>query len=81
VSEQVTGGWGTPSWQGGEVGPGDVFTSDKSPTMARELLQAVAELGLDPIVVRTTTAGFIVPTEVWEHAEDTRTEHAGIGPL
>jgi hypothetical protein len=65
----MTGGWGTPTWQGGEVGLGEVFVSDKSQQMARDLLQAAADLGLDPgAEVRTVTKGFIVPEAVYEQA-------------
>ena len=74
----MTGGWGTPTWQGGDVLPGDVFCSDKSQEMARDLLDAAETLKLDPIVVRTTTAGFIVPQQVWDTAQDARRNREGM---
>lgn len=73
----MTGGWGTPSWQGGGIEPGEVFVSDKSQAMARDLLEACDALGLDRITVRTVTKGFIVPEAVWEHAQTARAEREG----
>lgn len=73
----MTGGWGTPTWQGGDVAPGEVFVSEKSPQMARELLDACKTLGLDPIEVRTVTNGFIVPETVWETAQSAVAEREG----
>lgn len=73
----MTGGWGTPSWQGGTVEPGDVFVSDKSQEMARDLLAAAEALGLEALVVRTTTSGFIVPQSVWDGAQSARADREG----
>lgn len=70
----MSGGWGTPIWQGGEVAPGETFVSDKSQQMARDLLAAADELGMDPITVRTTNAGFIVPEAVWDQAQVIRAD-------
>lgn len=68
----MTGGWGTPPHQGGEVLVGEVFVSEKTQDMARALLTACDDLGVDRIAVRTVTNGFIVPEEVWEKAESSR---------
>lgn len=73
----MSGGWGTPSWMGGDVAVGDVFVSDKTPEMARDLLAAADELGLDPVDVRAVTNGFIVPTEVYETAVERKAEREG----
>ena len=73
----MTGGWGTPSWQGGAVGLGDVFVSDKSPAMARALLAACDELEVDRIEVRTVTNGFIVPEAVWEATQTAIADREG----
>lgn len=35
--------------------------------MATKLLEAAAELGLSPLVVKTTSEGFRVPTEIHQH--------------
>jgi hypothetical protein len=35
--------------------------------MATKLLEAAAELGLSPLVVKTTSEGFRVPTEIHRH--------------
>lgn len=65
----MTGGWGTPSWQGGDVKVGEVFVSDKSQQMAQDLLAAAEELGYDPgAEVRAVNKGFIVPEAVYEKA-------------
>lgn len=68
----MAGGWGTPTWQGGEVLVGDVFVSEKTQDMARALLAACDDLGVDRIAVRTVTNGFIVPEAVWDHAQESR---------
>lgn len=68
------GGWGTPSWMGGEPSGGETFVSEtfvngKDRETARRLLAAAESLGLDSIVVRTARGGFIVPDEVWDAAQ------------
>lgn len=73
----MAGGWGTPTWAGGAVREGDVFVSEKSPQMARDLLAACTELGVDVIEVRTVTNGFIVPGPVWETARNAIAEREG----
>lgn len=73
----MTGGWGTPSWMGGEPGEGDVFVSEKTPEMARLLLQAADDLGEDRIAVRAVNQGFIVPDTVWEKARQIQAERDG----
>lgn len=73
----MSGGWGTPSWMGGEPDAGEVFVSDKSPAMARDLLAAAESLGLESLVVRTVTNGFIVPEAVWDAAREQRLDRAG----
>ena len=75
----MPGGWGTPSWMGGEPTPGEVFVSEKSPQMARDLLDAAAALGEEPLVVRTVTNGFIVPEAVWDAAREARLDRDGRG--
>lgn len=73
----MSGGWGTPSWMGGDVALGDVFVSDKTPAMARDLIAATRDLGLDVVEVRTVTNGFIVPQHVYDRAMETRAEAEG----
>ena len=70
----MTGGWGTPTWQGGDVDPGEVFVSDKSTEMARDLLEATEQLGLEPLEVRTVNSGFIVPEAVWDRVQINRAD-------
>lgn len=67
----MPGGWGTPSWMGGEPSPGETYVWGKTPETARALLAAAADLGLEPMVVRTVTGGFIVPDEVYDRVEQT----------
>lgn len=62
----MTGGWGTPSWMGGEPLPGETFVPDKSQETARALLAACDTLETNRQVVRTVTNGFIVPNEVYD---------------
>ena len=73
----MPGGWGTPSWQGGDVAPGETFVSEKTTQMARDLLDACDTLGLDRVEVRTVTNGFIVPDAVWETAQTAIAEREG----
>lgn len=68
----MSGGWGTPSWMGGEPVIGEVFVSGKSPEAARALLAAADELGLEALVVRAVTNGFIVPEAVYETARESQ---------
>lgn len=75
----MSGGWGTPTWQGGAMNVGDVFVPDKSSEMARDLLAAVEDQGLDPLVVRTVNSGFIVPEAVWDAAQIARADREGRG--
>lgn len=63
-----TGGWGDPSWMGGDPRPGETFVAGKNPETARALLAAAETTGHDPMVVRTVTGGFIVPDAVWDAA-------------
>lgn len=73
----MSGGWGTPTWMGGAPGDGEVFVNGKTPETARELLGAAEALGLEPLVVRTATGGFVVPDEVWDYVEKQRAGAAG----
>lgn len=66
----MTGGWGTPSWMGGDVALGEVYVSEKTQSMAALLLEAAEQVGEEPLVVRTVTGGFIVPEAVWEAAKE-----------
>lgn len=75
----MTGGWGTPSWQGGSVNLGEVFVGDKSQQMAADLLEAVEHLGLEPLTVRTVNGGFIVPEEVWDRTQINRADREDRG--
>lgn len=74
----MSGGWGTPSWMGGEPVVGEVFVSGRTPATARALLAAAAELGLEALEVRAVTNGFIVPEAVYEKARES-TLDAGTG--
>lgn len=65
----MSGGWGTPSWMGGEPEVGETFVQGRDRDTARALLAAARELDLDTLVVRTTGHGFIVPNEVWDKAQ------------
>jgi hypothetical protein len=62
----MTGGWGTPSWMGGEPVQGETYVPGKDRETARALLAACDERGVDQSVVRTVTGGFIVPNEVYD---------------
>lgn len=73
----MPGGWGTPSWMGGEPGTGEVFVSEKTPQMARLLLEAAEQEGEESLVVRTVNQGFIVPDNVWEKARQIQAERDG----
>ncbi len=75
----MPGGWGTPTWQGGDVALGEVFVADKSQQMARDLLDAAREVGEDALVVRTVRNGFIVPEAVWDAAQIARADREGRG--
>lgn len=66
----MSGGWGTPSWMGGEPVIGETFVQGKDSATARALLGAAADLGIDPLSIRTVSRGFVVPNEVWDHAQD-----------
>jgi hypothetical protein len=67
----MPGGWGTPH-PGTYPEVGETYIDGKDPETARALLTAARDLGVDPQAIRTVNRGFIAPTEVWEHAEDTR---------
>lgn len=73
----MSGGWGTPSWMGGHPTVGETFVNGKDPETARELLGAADALGLEPLVVRTATGGFVVPDEVWDYVEQQRAAAGG----
>ena len=75
----MSGGWGTPSWMGGEPSVGETFVQGKDPETARKLLAAAAALELEPLVVRTVTGGFVVPNEVWDHVEQQHQQTAAGG--
>lgn len=62
----MTGGWGTPSWMGGEPVPGETYVAGKTQEVARALLDACDQLEMNRQVVRTVTGGFIVPNEVYD---------------
>lgn len=65
----MTGGWGTPSWMGGDPDLGETFVQGKDQATAQGLLAAAAALGLEPLVVRAVSHGFIVPNEVYDRAQ------------
>ncbi|UQS95167.1 hypothetical protein Pam4_24 [Pseudanabaena phage Pam4] len=67
----MPGGWGTPSWMGGEPEVGETFVQGKDQATARALLAAAEDLGIDPLAVRTVSRGFIVPNAVWDAAQET----------
>lgn len=72
----MSGGWGTPSWMGGEPDIGETFVQGKDTPTARALLAAAEALGIDPIAIRTVARGFVVPNEVWDAAQDAlRSQH------
>jgi hypothetical protein len=72
VSQQV----GHPSRQHGDLELGEVFVQGKDPDMARRLLAACEELGVEALEVRTTMQGFVVPGAFWDRAQDNqRAEH------
>jgi hypothetical protein len=73
----MPGGWGTPTWQGGDVAVGEVFVSEKTTEMAGALLAAAESLGLEALVVRTVRNGFIVPEAVWDAAQTARADREG----
>lgn len=73
----MTGGWGTPSWMGGEPVEGEVFVSEKTQDMARLLLEAAEQENEDPIVVRAVNGGFIVPEAVWVTAKQISGDRSG----
>lgn len=73
----MSGGWGTPTWMGGDVALGETFVADKSQAMARDLLAAAEALGLDPVEVRAVNNGFITTNEVVDLAMDSRAEREG----
>lgn len=76
----MTGGWGTPSWMGGEPAVGETFVWGQDPQTARDLLDAADALGLDrQTAVRTVRGGFIVPDAVWDAAQETRADRDGTG--
>lgn len=66
----MTGGWGTPSWMGGDPDLGETFIQGKDSQTARALLSAAADLGHESHVVRTVTGGFIVPNDVYDKAQE-----------
>lgn len=65
----MTGGWGTPSWMGGDPDLGETFVQGRDPKTAQALLAAADELGLEALVVRAVTHGFIVPNAVYDHVQ------------
>lgn len=73
----MPGGWGTPSWQGGDIAVGEVFVSEKTSQMARDLLAACDSLEVDRVEVRAVTNGFIVPEAVWEATKTAVAEREG----
>lgn len=70
-------GWGTPQTERIEMEIGDVFVQGKDQQTARDLLTASRELDLEDLVVRTTNHGFIVPGEVWDRAQQNRSQATG----
>lgn len=70
----MTGGWGTPTWQGGSVNLGEVFVADKSQATARDLLEAAEQEGVEALEVRTVNQGFIVPEQVWDRVQANRAD-------
>lgn len=65
----MTGGWGAPSWMGGDPVEGETFVAGKDQETARALLAACDEVGIDQAEVRTVNGGFIVPNAVWDAAQ------------
>jgi len=65
------GGWGTPSWMGGDANVGEVLVNGKDSVTARRLLDAANRAGVDQQEVRTVTGGFIVPVAVWDAMQET----------
>ncbi len=56
--------------------PGETRIEGLDPVVARGLLDAATEVGMDAHVVRVTDGGFVVPTEVAEAAQyDDTTPH------
>lgn len=72
----MAGGWGTPSWMGGDPELGETFVQGKAQDTARGLLTAAADLGLEPLVVRSVAHGFIVPNEVYDRAQAQQEQNA-----
>ena len=62
----MSGGWGTPSFMGGEPGRGEIYVPGKTPEIARALLAACDHLEVNRQVVRTVNGGFIVPSNVYD---------------
>lgn len=68
----MTGGWGTPSWMGGEPRPDlETYVMGKDRETARRLLDAADAAGVDQQEVRTVTGGFIVPNAVYDAMQET----------
>lgn len=66
----MTGGWGTPSWMGGEPVVGETLVQGKDRETARRLLDAADAAGVDQQEVRTVTGGFIVPNAVYDAMQE-----------
>lgn len=69
----MSGGWGTPSWQGGEPAMGETFVWGQDRDTALALLNAAEAVGVHPHEVRTVRGGFIVPDQVYDAMQETRT--------
>lgn len=74
----MSGGWGAPSWMGGDPEEGETYVAGKDQQTARDLLAAAAELDLGAHVVRTVNGGFIVPDAVWDLTHQNRQAANGL---
>lgn len=61
----MSGGWGVTATLR-RIDPGQTFVWGKSPEMARALLAAAEDLGIDAMEVHAVGHGFIVPDPVWD---------------
>jgi hypothetical protein len=74
----VSGGWNTPVAAREQVELGETYVQGKDQATAQLLLRAARELELDTLVVRTARAGFVVPSEVWDKAQELNRADSGL---